>query len=525
MHCCASHLKAAQLKSALGQRNHQHTAFSAVNTAIDSSNQSVNAQRAPLTLASQNSGGITGNRQSRTLITNVTIYTADNRQPYIDIGWLAFEGTQIIALGKADEKPPYCEQIIDKSGFLLLPGFINPHWHESFVAPNFESPDDNDIQPTAYSKGGDVAALGGLFGFISNVGNLLTADEALAIARWSLWTQLRSGTTTLGDLGSANTADAMAQAAIELGMRLFVSRWCSDIMIPAEGRTAIQVADGDAQLNDVAQLMTKWHNHSSGLIQGMPTVMGTFGSSDEQLRGIKAIADDYNATYAMHLGALANEDEANQRVFNQTSIQRVADLGLLSSRLLTVHTAYGSDKEFSALLDAGAHICHAPGHYGMLGEKTLSDTARFSQLMANGYPLACSTDGDINYTGGMTEAMRAAHLGLNEVANNNTCCPPTRALLSATHYGAQALNLNHTGELKVGMQADFVLINTDNWRYKNTKHPLRTHLLTGSSDDIHSVYIAGQSVLENGQSTRFNEDALWQDYLHAVDSARTRIRP
>jgi Cytosine deaminase and related metal-dependent hydrolases len=468
---------------------------------------------------------MTGKSQNRTLITNVTIYTADNRRPYIDIGWLAFEGDKIIALGRADEKPPHCENIIDKCGNLLLPGFINPHWHESFVAPNFESPDDKDIQQTAYSKGGDVAALGGLFGFISNVGNMLTADEALAIARWSLWTQLRSGTTTLGDLGSANTADAMAQAAIELGMRLFVSRWCSDIMIPADGSSAIQVADGEAQLNDVAQLMTKWHNHSSGLINGMPSVMGTFGSSDKQLHGIKAIADDYNATYAMHLGALANEDEANQRVFKQTSIQRVADLGLLSSRLLTVHTAYGSDKEFAALLKAGVHICHAPGHYGMLGEKTLSDTARFSQLMANGYPLACSTDGDINYTGGMTEAMRAAHLGLNEVANNNTCCPPTRALLSGTLYSAKALNLKNTGQLKPGMQADFVLIDCRNWRYKNSKHPLRTHLLTGSSDDIHSVYIAGQRVLENGQSTRFNEDSLWQDYLCAVNSARSRIRP
>jgi cytosine/adenosine deaminase-related metal-dependent hydrolase len=145
--------------------------------------------------------------------------------------------------------------------------------------------------------------------------------------------------------------------------------------------------------------------------------------------------------------------------------------------------------------------------------------------MSNGYPLASSTDGDINYTGGMTEAMRAAHLSLNEVANNNTCCPPTRALLTGTLYGAQALNLKNSGQLKTGMQADFVLINCENWRYKNAKHPLRTHLLTGSSDDIHSVYIAGQKVLENGQSTRFNEDELWQDYLQAVNSARLRIKP
>ena len=462
---------------------------------------------------------------NRTLISNVKIYTSNEQAPFIERGWLAFEGGEIIALGEQTEKPPYCDTLMDKNGFLVLPGFINPHWHESFAAPNFESPTDSNLEPTAYAQGGDIAALGGLFGFISNVGKLLTEDEALAIARWSLWTQLRSGTTTLGDLGSANTADAMAQAAIDLGMRLFVSRWCSDIMIPSEGNQAIEVADCDAQLADVEQLMKTWHKHESGLIQGMPTVMGTFGSSDKQLTAIKAIADDFNASYAMHLGALRNEDEAIYRVFNCSSIGRVAALGLLSSRLMTVHTAYGSDQEFSALLEAGVHLCQAPAHYGLLGEKTLSETGRFSQLMSEGYPLATSTDGDIHYTGGMTEAMRGAHIGLNEVANCNTCCPPTRALMSGTTFGAQALNLPQCGQLKAGMQADFVLINANNWRYKNSKHWLKTHLLTGSSNDIHSVYVGGTQVIEDGQSTRFDENALWQDYVHAAETARARIRP
>ena len=478
-----------------------------------------------LKLAKSLADGPQKHKEIRTLITNATIYTANPAAPYIENGWLAFEGDTIIAVGENTVQPPYCDNVIDRSGFLVLPGFVNPHWHESFAAPNFESPTDQDLTPTAYSQGGDIAALGGLFGFISNVGNLLTKEEATAIARWSLWTQLRSGTTTLGDLGSANTADAMAQAAIDLGMRLFVSRWCSDIMIPAEGNKAIEVADCDGQIADVEHLMKTWHNHSSGLINGMPTVMGTFGSSDKQLRAIKAIADDYSATYAMHLGALRNEDDAVKRVFKRSSISRVAHLGLLSNRLMTVHTAYGSDQEFSGLLEAGVHICQAPGHYGQLGEKTLSETGRFSKLLQENYPLATSTDGDINYTGGMTEAMRAAHLGLNEVANCNTCCPPTKALMTGTAFGASALNLNQCGQIISGKQADLVLIDANNWRYKNSRHWLRTHLLTGSSNDIHSVYIAGKAVVDNYQSTRFNENELWQDYLTAAESARARIRP
>ena len=97
--------------------------------------------------------------------------------------------------------------------------------------------------------------------------------------------------------------------------------------------------------------------------------------------------------------------------------------------------------------------------------------------------------------------------------------------MSGTAYGAKALNMQQCGQLTVGKQADFVLINAENWRYRNSRHWLRTHLLTGSSNDIHSVYIAGKAVLSEGRSTRFDDNALWQDYVTAVTSARARIRP
>ena len=471
------------------------------------------------------------NNDERKVIKNAFIYTAQNstsapRLSCLTNGWIAIEGDVISAVGTMDEALPEADSIVDASGAMILPGFVNPHWHESFVAPNDEEPDDSHLQPTPYSNGGDIGALGGMFGFISSVAKRLTPSEAIAIARWSLWTQLRSGTTTLGDLGSANTADAMAQAAIDLGMRIRVSRWSSDIMIPNEGNAAIPVADTQEQINDVQQLMAKWHNHSSGLVCGMPTVMGTFGSSDEQLIAMKSIADQYQSPYAMHLGALPNEDAAIQRVFGKSSVQRVADLGLLSERLMTVHTAFLSKEEYQLLQDTNVKFCYAPGHYGMLGENTLSASGHFSQRLKAGLPLASSTDGDIFYSGGMTEAMRAAHLTSNEIGNCNTICPPTTALLTGTAYAAEALGWgDRIGSIETGKKADLVFINKDNWRYRNSQHPLRTFLLTGSSQDIAQVMVAGQTVMLDGNSPYFNEAELFSDHQRAAESARSRIKP
>ncbi|WP_220347995.1 amidohydrolase family protein [Alkalilimnicola ehrlichii] len=438
--------------------------------------------------------------------------------------WILLRGDVIEAVGHADSPEPAYDRTLNADGKLVLPGFVNPHWHESFVAPNFEQPDDSDLQPTPYARGGNIEALGSMFGFIATVGDRLTAEEGRAIARWSLWTQLRSGTTALGDLGSSNHPDAMAEAAIDLGMRLRVSRWGSDIYIRNGATCFDRVADPAAQAADWERLLEKWDNHPSGLIGGMPSVTGAFGSSDELLIALRDLCKSYQCPYATHLAPLKHEADALRAVFGMTAIERLDALGLLTPRLLAVHTAYVSDRELQRLLDTGVNICHSPAHYGMLGEATISETKLIGRLLRDGYPISSSTDGDITYTGGMPEAMRAAHLCHNEALNDNTVCPPTRALLTGTRYAAKALGWEHKiGSIEPGKQADLVLVDIDDWRYRIGNHPLRTFLVAGGSKDVHTVIVAGRVVVAAGHCVAFDEEALFRDYAVAAASARQRI--
>ena len=460
----------------------------------------------------------------RLLLHGGFVYTASPERPCLDQGWVLVIGDTIAALGGPDEPEPDHDERWSAHGKLVLPGFVNPHWHESFVAPCHERPDDRDLQRTAFAAGGDIEALGSIFGFIAGVGKRLTHEEALAIARYSMWTQLRSGTTALGDLGSANTADAMAEAAIELGMRIRVSRWGADIMIPRGATTVRKVADTREQIDDWEALMDRWNAHPSGLVGGMPSVMGAFGSSDEQLAAMGEIARRYDAPYATHLAPLRNEREAVQAVFGRSPIERFEDHGLLTDRLLAVHTAYANEREYRLLLERGVHICHAPAHYGMLGEQTMSGTRQLVRFIRDGARVSCSTDGDVTYTGGMPEAMRACHLGHNEVSNDNTTCPPTLVLTMATRHGAAALGWGERiGALEPGKRADIVLVDIDDWRYRLGNHPLRTFLVCGNSKDVDTVFVAGEVVLREGRSTRFDERELWDDYLRAATSARARL--
>jgi len=460
----------------------------------------------------------------RQLVRGGYLYTADGDNRVVPDSWILVEGTRIRAIGSAQEPAPPHDRVIDARGKLVLPGFVNPHWHESFVAPCHERPDDVGLTPTPYARGGDIEALGSMFGFISAVGDRLRDEEALAIARFSMWTQLRSGTTALGDLGSANRADAMAQAALDLGMRIRVSRWGSDIMIRRGASTFERIADPEQQARDWETLLSTWHEHPSGLVDGMPSVMGAFGSSDEQLAMLRDVSKRYGVPYATHLAPLRSESDALRAVFGKSGVERFDALGLLTDRLLAVHVAFATDAEYARLLDAGVKLCHSPGHYGQLGESSISETRQLGRLLQRGVALSASTDGGITYVGGMAEAMRATHLGHNEALNDNTACPPTTALLAGTRYGAAALHWqDRIGSIEPGKQADLVLVDIDDFRYRVGNHPLRIFLVAGSSRDVHTVMVAGEVVVEDGRSTRFDEAELLRDYQAAAASARARI--
>lgn len=463
----------------------------------------------------------------RTLIKNAFIYTVDGANTVIPEGWLLYQGKEIIQLGDSSVPVPEYDNVIDATGKMVLPGFVNAHWHESFIAPSFESPDDSKMPPSAYANGGNIEVLGGLFGFISSIAHIVTPEEGQAIARWSMWSQLRGGTTALGDIGSGNHWDGMANAALDLGMRLRVSRWGSDIMIPNSGKIQ-RIADTDQQSADWETLMSKWHDHSSGLVSGMPTVLGAFGSSDEQLSAMRDIANKYNSPFAAHIAPLKNETPSLRRVFGKSAIERFEDLGMINDRLISIHTSYASPEEFDLLVKRDVKVCHTPSHYGQLGEHS-TVTGQLSNFLEAGVKLSTSTDGGVSYEGGMAEAMTAAHLMHNEMKNSTHFCPPTRALKTGTMHGAHALGWDERiGSLEPGKQADIVLVDTsDTWRYTPSKasHPLRIFLIGGGSSDIDTVIVAGETIVEEGHSTRLDETAMLADFQKAAASARSRLKP
>lgn len=472
--------------------------------------------------------------QVKLLIRSGCLYPADAGASVIPDGSVLIENGRISAAGPTTDVEAALGtgrqglRTIDARGRMILPGFVNPHWHDMFAMRfpfkgALRPPADREDVPAFMALGGDIQQISTMFDSFTDRIDELTPDEALAIARYSMWTQLRTGVTTLGDVGSFNRPEALAAAARELGMRCVVSTWASDAMCVAGETRFRRTRDADVVLQRIEALLRDCATDSSGLVRARPTSVYGVNMTDELGKGFAELMARFDVPFATHLGALRNEVEVMRAYYGTTPVRRFADLGLLSDRFMAVHCAFTDDGERELLAEARAHINLSPAKYGPAGESTLTETRAMPEYRRAGLEVSLSTDGAPLPVGGMAEAMRTVWQSFNEMYADPTEVRPTDALAMATRLPARGLDwAGDIGSIEVGKQADLLLIPADDWRYLLNPRPLEGFLALGGSMDVDTVLVAGHVVVENGRSTRFDDSALESGYLEALGAFSVR---
>ncbi|MFB9675878.1 amidohydrolase family protein [Streptosporangium vulgare] len=472
---------------------------------------------------------------SALLIRGGCLYPADAGARVVPDGSVLVEGERIVAAGTTEEieaalEPRQRESLrtIDARGKMILPGFVNAHWHDLFAMRfpfkgALRPAADRDDKPAFMALGGDLQQISVVFDSFHDQIDRLTPDEAEAIARYSMWTQLRSGTTTLGDVGSFNRPEALVSAARHLGMRCVVSTWASDaVCAPGESRFR-RTRDADVVLRRIEDLLRDCAKDPGGLVRARPTSVYGVNMTDELGAGFAELVARYDVPFATHVGALRNEAEVTRGYYGTTPVRRFAELGLLSSRFMAVHCAFADDEEREMLVAANAHISHSPAKYGPAGESSLTETRAIPEFRRAGLDVSLSTDGAALPIGGMAEAMRVTWQIYNEMYADPTEVLPTDALAMATRLPARGLDwAGEIGSIEAGKQADLLLIPADDWRYLLNPRPLESFLALGGSTDVDTVIVAGRTLVEGGRATGLDEDELEADYIEALGTFSVR---
>jgi cytosine/adenosine deaminase-related metal-dependent hydrolase len=411
----------------------------------------------------------------RLLLRGGHVLTVDRELGDLASGDVLIEGDTIAAVGPNLEADA---EVLDVSGQIVIPGFIDTHRHtwEAAIrgcAPN-ATLDDYFVE------------------ILDTFAPLYRPEDVYASNLAGALECVNAGITTLVDWSHINNTPEHPDAAIrglqEAGIRAqyaygsantsLADYWFeSKIVIPAD---------------DVRRVRETYFSSDGGLLTMALATRGTGFCIDDVVRAEWGLARELGIPITVHvaMGRLAGR-------FGM--IKALERLNLLGPDTTYIHCCYFSDEEWRLVADSGGTISIAPQIEAQMGH----GWPPVNKALEYGLRPSLSIDVVTTAPGDMFTQIRAAfgceRARVNEVAwAANTEVPDTmltarQMLEMATINGAHVAGLEaRTGSLTPGKKADVVVIDGGSLNVAPVIDPVAAVTLCADTSNVDTVIIDGQ---------------------------------
>jgi 5-methylthioadenosine/S-adenosylhomocysteine deaminase len=370
-------------------------------------------------------------------------------------------------------------EIIEKPGHALIPGFVNTHTHASMSLMRGIA----DDMPLMEWLSEHIWPAEGRW-----VSREFVRDGTdLAIAE-----MLRSGTTCFNEMYFF--PDDVARQSEKAGIRAVVGLIVIDF-------PTVWAKDSDEYIHKGIEVYDSLRGNP--LIKTAFAPHGPYTVSDEALQKVVVYAEELDIPIHMHIHETADEVRQSVEQHGRRPLNRLDALGLLTPRLSAVHMTQLEEEDIELLVSRGVNMVHCPES----NLKLASGFAPVDKCLKAGVNVALGTDGAAsnNDLDMLAEMQSAALLGKG-VAGDASAVAATTALEMATINGARALGIDDvTGSLLEGKSADIVAINLDTIETQPLYHPISQLVYSSSRSQISDVWVAGRQLLSNRVLTTLNE--------------------
>jgi cytosine/adenosine deaminase-related metal-dependent hydrolase len=443
-------------------------------------------------------------------IIHAYVVTMDAQRRIIDDGAIAISGNRIVAVDKTARllEQPAGAHVIDAGGMMALPGLIDAHMH-----------------PNEYLANGiadDVDITSGLYDYIYPYEAALTPEEAYVSGLGAYVEAIKSGTTCFSDPGGTHV-DALAQAAVDVGIRGIINRSTRDLDDPTRPIPATLTEATEICLREGEAVVKRWNGAAGGRLKAWFSLRYVFNISEELARGIKTLADRHQVGIHVHAACIHGENEAMRERFGKTALERFYDLGLFGPNLHLVHMGYPEAADVTRLKRHDVKTCHCPtasmlGGYGVIQHKMIP------RLLDAGITVSLGTDSAT--AGGhldMIRVMNAAACAHKDAFADATVMGAHKALEMATLHGARAcLWEDALGSLEPNKFADVVLVRMDGLDWHPARDPVRSLVYTATGQNVDTVIIDGRVVMRRRVVLTVDEEHLKHRVQQASRAWRER---
>ena len=464
--------------------------------------------------------------QSKILIRNARLYDHDGDTDQPGVCDVLVEDDRIVQVAAAIGDTADA-RVIDASDKLLIPGFVNAHYHSHDVLLRgcFENlPTEMWFMyalPPVYPQRSAEEV---------RVRTMLAAAEAI-----------RNGITTVQDMLTILPFDTdLLDIALEtydaVGLRVVFAQQIADLRaldrvpywrecVPeAHHHLLAAAADSGAVASDPVDVVIEEYLAHNGDHDRISWALGPTNPmlcSPDMMRRLSAFSAEHDLPVFMHFYQSRAEAVGSRQLmgdYGGSLIPLLEEVGLLNERLALAHSIWTSDQEISALADAKATVLLNLAS----NMKSKGGIPPVRDFVDAGVRLALGSDNSgCSDSQNMFQQMKL-FTSLAAVSEPEPG-PPTAAdaMRYATLGGARAMGLDgEIGAIRPGMKADLVLLDLHSTSFTPLNSAARQMVFTESGSAVDTVMIDGQVVMEARRLTTIDEDALRE----AVDKVMPALR-
>jgi len=438
------------------------------------------------------------------LIKDAIVVTVDHAQTIHDRGAVYVEGNRIVDVGPSDavvERHPSVATVIDGRGKLVAPGFVNIHSHVGYTIFRGRSEDAGFKAPT------------GLYFPMSTV---LGRDERRDIGALNYLELLRSGCTTVMEL--EEDVEALAPFVESLGVRSAMGEMIGDAdpdrMV--KGEFIFDPRVKAAQLDRARGFAERWHGRAHGRITAILAPNMTISSSKEQMRAIRAVAEEMSLRLTVHLGWSSFEHETARRIHGAGPFEVARDTGLLGADVVATHCYVIAESDIAILAATGAHVAHCPLMNAFRG-----CIAPINAFRRHGINVALGID---NMFGDYFDVLRAAVMCARIKTEDPVALTANQVLQMATIGGARAMGMeSEIGSLERGKRADLIMLDFKALGLQPVLDPVQNLVYHAHAANVDFVMVDGAVLVERGDVTTVDRRAVIDAASRAAKAAWERF--
>lgn len=399
--------------------------------------------------------------------------------------------------------------VIEAAGKLVIPGFVNAHYHSHDVMMKglFE-----EMPFDVWTVHMNAASYGRRSHKEVRLRTLVGAAE-----------MLRNGITTVQDFltvypGEPEYVDTVLKAYAEAGIRVVFA-------IAARDQAALDIAPLMAKglpeamlkrLTGTSRPAKDELDFVAGSIKRLGLEPGPLQSwalapsapqrcSHELLEGIAALSRQHNLPVFTHVYETRIQAAA-ARVQSNSLLDVLAKAGLVNERLNLVHGVWLSLADIAMLAEAKSRVVHNP----MSNLKLKSGVAPILDLNRAGIEIALGCDNcSCAESQNIFVAMRMLCLLPSVTSPEPHPIDAAYAMRAATTVGASAVGLGgKVGALKAGMAADLAILRLDEPAFIPFNSAARQIAYAEAGRAVETVIVGGRTVVRDGRLVTVDETEL-----------------